>query len=87
MTFSHVYTRRIAKGNHSSSTWHKRMICKEWNFYTGLTNIEILDILFLYISDSINSSSRSALNKISDSFFDIDEITAECDNKWFSLLF
>ena len=32
-------------------------------FYTGLSNIEILDALLLYISDSITLSSRSALTK------------------------
>ena len=32
-------------------------------FYTGLPNIEILDALFVYISESITSSARSALTK------------------------
>ena len=32
-------------------------------FYKGLPNIEILDALFVYISDSITSSARSALTK------------------------
>ena len=31
--------------------------------YTGLPNTGILDALFIYISDSITSSSRSALTK------------------------
>ena len=32
-------------------------------FYTGLPNIEIMDALFIYISDSITSTTRSALSK------------------------
>ena len=32
-------------------------------FFTGLPNVEIFDALFIYISDSITSSSRSALTK------------------------
>ena len=32
-------------------------------FYTGLPNIEILDALFVYISESITSGARSALTK------------------------
>ena len=31
--------------------------------YTGLPNVEILDSLFLYISDGVTSSSKSALAK------------------------